>query len=311
MSFSGIGEQEHPRVTPAVQWLIALNVAIYFLQLTIVRPADMAAALAFTLPDLTQRPWTIFTYMFVHAGFWHVALNMYTLWLFGPRVERVWGARSFTLYYLLCGLGGWLFFILLTRNGYLLGASAAIYGVMLAYAMRWPDDEMVLFPFIFLAIKVKWLVVLLAGLNLAMGLWSAAGASSGVAYFAHLGGFAFGWLYLRASSSSGLDRLRHRISQVPDEPDDHPPRAIPRSPSRGNRERTEIDEIVARSNAAVATNKPGKSRNPLLPLSRRFGKKKTDELNRVLDKISAKGIESLTTDERILLEEMSKKLRNS
>lgn len=68
MSFSGIGEQEHPRVTPAVQWLIALNVAIYFLQLTIVRPADMAAALAFTVPDLTQRPWTIFTYMFVHAS---------------------------------------------------------------------------------------------------------------------------------------------------------------------------------------------------------------------------------------------------
>ncbi|HEX5435583.1 MAG TPA: rhomboid family intramembrane serine protease [Gemmatimonadaceae bacterium] len=309
MSFLGTDEQEHPRITLAVQWLIAINVAIYFLQLTVVRPSDVANALAFKLPDLTDRPWTIFTYMFVHAGFWHLALNMYTLWLFGPRVEREWGAKSFSFYYVLCGLGGWLFDILFSRSGYLLGASAAIYGVMLAYAMRWPDDEMVLFPFVFISIKVKWLVVLLVGFNLALGLWSAGAGSSEIAYFAHLGGFVFGWLYLRASSAPGIDRLRHRISRVPDEPEGSPPQAIPHSPPRA-RERPEIDEIVARSNAAVA-NKQGKRQSPLLPLSRRFGKKKTEELNRVLDKISAKGIESLTPEERVLLEEMSKRLRNS
>jgi membrane associated rhomboid family serine protease len=310
MSFLGTDEQEHPRITPAVQWLIALNVAIFFLRLTVVRQPDLESALAFNLPDLTARPWTIFTYMFVHAGFLHLAVNMYALWLFGPRVERVWGARSFSFYYILCGLGGWLFFVMFSRGGYLLGASAAIYGVMLAYAMRWPDEELVLFPFIFISIKVKWLVVLIAGLSLALGLWGASAGSSGVAHFAHLGGFAFGWLYLRASSGAGLDRLRHRISPVPDEPDDHPPRAIPRSPPRAGRERPEIDEIVARSNAAVA-NRPSKQRGTLLPLSRRFGKKKTDELNRVLDKISARGIGSLTAEERVLLEEMSKRLRNS
>ncbi|HET7622921.1 MAG TPA: rhomboid family intramembrane serine protease, partial [Gemmatimonadaceae bacterium] len=139
MPFSEFEEQDSPRLTPAVQWLIAINVAVYFLQLTLVGPVDIQRALAFEVRDLTERPWTIVTYMFVHAGFWHLALNMWMLWLFGPRLERAWNSRSFTFYYVLCGLGGWLFHLMIARDGsYLLGASAAIYGVMLAYAMRWP-----------------------------------------------------------------------------------------------------------------------------------------------------------------------------
>ena len=89
MNASATDEYDIPRLTPAVQWIIAINVAVFFLQLTVVRPADMVAALAFKSPgDLTQRPWTIATYMFVHAGFLHLAFNMWTLWLFGPRLEQ-------------------------------------------------------------------------------------------------------------------------------------------------------------------------------------------------------------------------------
>ena len=102
-----------------MQWIIAINVAVFFLQLTVVRPADIVTALAFKSPgDLTQRPWTIATYMFVHAGFLHLAFNMWTLWLFGPRLEQAWGQRSFSFYYLLCGLGGWLADLLIVHNGY-------------------------------------------------------------------------------------------------------------------------------------------------------------------------------------------------
>ncbi|MGE5727124.1 MAG: rhomboid family intramembrane serine protease, partial [Gemmatimonas sp.] len=109
MNTSATDEFDVPRMTPAVQWIIAINVAVFFLQLTVVRPEDIVAALAFKSPgDLTQRPWTIATYMFVHAGFLHLAFNMWTLWLFGPRLEQAWGQRSFSFYYLLCGLGGWL-----------------------------------------------------------------------------------------------------------------------------------------------------------------------------------------------------------
>ena len=304
MSFSEIDEQDYPRMTPAVRGLIAINIAIYFLQLTIVGASNMQHALAFEVHDLTARPWTIGTYMFVHAGFWHLALNMWMLWVFGPRVERAWSSRSFTFYYVLCGLGGWLFHLMIARDGsYLLGASAAIYGVMLAYAMRWPDDEVRLFPLIFIALKVRWYVVLLVGLNLAQGLWSM-GSSGGVAYLAHLGGLFVGYLYLRVSATHGIDRLRHRMSQLPDISDDTP-RAIPRAQPRSRERTNEIDEIVARSNAMAAKRQGGSP-----TLTSKVGKKKTDELNLVLDKISERGIGSLTSDERRLLEEMSKRLRS-
>ena len=98
-----------PGPTPAVQWLIGLNVLIYFLQVT-ARRADGHAAVAWVqVHDLAMcMPWTVLTYMFVHASFWHIARNMLLLWVFGPRVERAWGSGAFVRYYLLCGLGGML-----------------------------------------------------------------------------------------------------------------------------------------------------------------------------------------------------------
>ena len=107
MSYQTVDDTETPRITNAVQWLIAINVAIYFLQLTVVRPEDVQQTLGFEVQDLGRSWWTIGTYMFVHGGFWHLALNMYTLYLFGPRIERSWSGGEFTRYYLLCGLGGW------------------------------------------------------------------------------------------------------------------------------------------------------------------------------------------------------------
>lgn len=298
MSFSVSDEQSYPRITPAVQWLIAINVAIFFVQATVVSPADMQGALGFELRDFDQW-WTIFTYMFVHAGLLHLALNMYILWIFGPRVEHSWSAGGFTRYYLLCGLGGWLFHLLFDRHGLLLGASGAILGVMLAYAIRWPDDEIYLFGII--PMKVKWLVMLLAALDLAQGVMGS-GPASGVAYFAHLGGLAFGWLYLRTPSPRAIHRLKQRISQVEDIPDETP-RAIPRSLPR--RERGEIDEIVAKSKAVAATRPKSPAVTPTVSRDA-----KTEVINSLLDKISRQGIDSLTAEERTLLVEASKKLRN-
>jgi membrane associated rhomboid family serine protease len=305
MNHSATDEYDVPRLTPAVQWLIAINVAIYFLQLTVVSQSDMVAALAFKSPgDLTQRPWTILTYMFVHAGFLQLAFNVWMLWLFGPRLEQAWGQRSFSFYYLLCGLGGWLADLLIVHNGApLVGASAAIFGVMLAYAMRWPDDELRVFPFVFLAMRVRWFVVLLASWNIIIGVMTLQPAE-GTAYMAHLGGFAIGWLYLRMASVSSLDRLRQRMSQIPDVPDE-PPRAIPRTHTRQRERTTEIDEIVARSNAMAA-----KRQTTTLSLSAKVGKQRSEQLNHVLDKISERGLASLSGDERRLLEEMSKELRS-
>lgn len=297
MSYPFTDEPEAPRITPAVQWLIAINVAVFFLQLTIVSPSDMHAWLGFKLGDLSSTWWTVITYMFVHGGFMHLAVNMYTLWLFGPRIEHVWSPWAFVRFYVFCGLGGWLFHLPFSSGSTLIGASAAVLGVMLAYAMRWPDDEMLLFFVV--PVKVKWMVVFLGGFNLLMGM---AGVGGGTAYLAHVGGLIFGWLYLRTPSAQSLDRLRHRVAQIQDVPDE-PPRAIPRSLPRPRERMGEVDEIVAKSKAMMA-------KRPAAPLATASPRTiRADELNAVLDKISERGLESLSKEERRLLEDASRRLK--
>lgn len=294
-------DAEAPRWTPAVRWLIAINVAIYFLQLTVVRPEHMLDALGFQMRDLsTNAWWTIGTYMFVHGGLIHLAGNMLMLWVFGPRLEHAWSAGGFTRYYLICGLGGWFLHMLFARNSLLFGASAAVLGVMLAYGTRWPDDEVFIMGV--LPVRVRWLVAFSVGLNLAGGIWTVQmGEGSGTAYLAHLGGLAAGWIYLRSTAMPSIDRLRQRVSQLPDLPDDTP-RAIPRSLPRSREKLSEADQAVAKSNAAAV--RPSKS----LPVGKPA---RAGELDAVLDKISRHGIESLTRDERKLLEEASQRLKRS
>jgi membrane associated rhomboid family serine protease len=303
MSYSDTeSDEDRPRITPAVQWLIGLNVLVYFLQVTLVGTPDMERWLGFKVHDVsTYNWWTIFTYMFVHNNFWHLAGNMLFLWVFGPRVERAWGSGAFVRYYVLCGLGGWLAHLLLAHESALVGASAAIYGVMLAYAVRWPDTEFLLWFVV--PVRAKWLVAGCVLIDLVLGV-STTGASSGVAHFAHLGGLVTGWLYLHTPPSHALERLRQRVSSVPDTGDD-PPRPIPRGLPRQPRERREVDEIVARSKAAIAK-RPAPVQAPRrVPMLRR-----SDEINIVLDKISRQGLDSLTSDERRILEEASKRLRD-
>jgi hypothetical protein len=173
-----------------------------------------------------------------------------------------------------------------------------VLGVTLAYATRWPDDEVYLFGVI--PLKVKWMVAGLVVLNIVGGM---AEQHGGVAYLAHLGGLAAGWLYLRsASGGAGIERFKQRVSPAPDLPDETP-RAVPRSMPRSREKGNEIDEIIARSNAAV-------SRRPAqqAPVAVK-ATKKMSELDLVLDKISQHGIESLTHDEKRMLEEMSRELR--
>jgi membrane associated rhomboid family serine protease len=293
-----------PRLTPAVQWLIAVNIAVYFIQLTVLKPSDVQLALGFQTKDLGHQWWTIGTYMFVHGGFWHIALNMYTLWLFGPRVEWKWSSREFLRYYLFCGLGGWFaHLVFVPGDSLLIGASAAVFGVMLAYASLWPDEQVFVFGVI--PTTVRWLVIFVAAVNIVGGI-AASGDQGGVAYLAHLGGLAAGWVYLRMTAAVSLNRLRQGVSPVPDEPDDIPPRAVPRAlPRTRARERDNIDDVVARSNAVVTKRtSPRRSKD-----SPRAPQAELTALDQVLDKISAQGLESLTADERRLLSDESKRRR--
>jgi membrane associated rhomboid family serine protease len=303
MTYPATNDQEYPRMTSAVQALIAINVAILFLQLTIVPPDTMQGALGFNFATAPTRWWTVVTYMFAHRDFWHLFWNMYALFIFGPRLEHLWGPKKFVFFYGLSGLGALICYTLFFRDSgaALIGASGAIFGVMGAYALQWPKQEVYLFWV--LPMRVLTLVLLLVGFNLAMGLFSLAGGGTDVAYFAHLGGFIVAWLYMRTPPSVSIEQLRQRISQVPDVED--PPRAIPRALPRSRERVEEVDEIVAKSKA-LAAKRPAVVTPARKLVSRDL---KAEDVNRVLDKISAEGLDSLTSEERSILEEMSRRLR--
>ena len=304
MSDASFEQQSHPRMTPAVQWLIAANIGVFFLQVTLFGGDTVFGALGLDPSRFPAEWWAVISYMFVHGGVWHIAFNMLSLWMFGPRIENIWGPRSFTYFYLWCGIGGAIAHLLFRGDAGLVGASAAVMGVLLAYALRWPDEEVYVFGV--LPMKTRWLVVWLALINLAMGISSAKGGS-GIGWFAHLGGLAFGWIYLRVSAFGGLDNFRRWVSPVPDEPEDY--RAVPRRVPR-NRDRADrndgIDEVVAKSNAVAAKT----ARAAVLPRPGNETRQSQEVLDMVLDKISKTGIESLTREEQAVLEEMSRKLRD-
>ena len=258
-------ESEPFRLTPAVQALIAINLVVMLAQTAVGYP-DMRAWLGFDTATFSTRWWTPITYMFVHAGLTPLLLNAYVLSLFGPRVEHQWAtsessesrttrssaARKFAGFFILCGLGGVAFQLVFFRSGSLAGASAAVFGVMTAYAMQWPDDE-VMFLFVF-PVRARALVVGLLTFDIVMGVAGANGTSgvagTNITYFAHLGGVLAAYAYMRmAASSPSIDQVRQRVANIPEA--DEPPRAIPRNPPR--RERAdEVDDIVAKSKAMIA-----------------------------------------------------------
>lgn len=295
-STTASSEEPHG-LTPAVQALIAINIAVMFVQITIFG-GRYPSLLAFDADALPTRWYTAVTYLFAHAGVVHLLGNLYALFLFGPRVERWFGTRKFVWFYVLCGLGGVVFQLLFIRTGSLIGSSAAVFGVMTAYAMQWPDDEVYLM--FVMPLRTRSLVAGLLVFNLVMGLIGTTPTGLDVAYFAHLGGVLAAYVFMRMGAAQGIELGRQRVANLPDA--DEPPRAIPRNMPR--RERVdEIDDVVAKSKAIIAKRTVTTTPTPVRPQA------KAEELNRVLDKILAEGIDSLTPAERQVLEEMSKKLR--
>ncbi len=289
---------ETPRMTRAVQWLLALNIGVYFLQLTLFSPNAVFSTLGLDPARFTHSWWTIVTYMFVHAWLAHLAFNMFTLGMFGPRLEQAWGTRAFVQFYLWCGVGGAIAHLVFAPDTSVIGASGAISGVLVAYALHWPDEEVYLFGVI--PMKSRWLIAAMIAMNIIFAL----SPSSGIDWTAHVGGMAFGWLFLKLYSLGGLDRVRGWVSSVPDESEDMP-RAVPRARSQMRDRARGVDEVVARSNAVVLREGKPLTHAPKQETPKEYAAR----VNRVLDKISQQGIGSLSGDERRLLEDMSRKLR--
>ncbi len=158
--------------------------------------------------DVTHRlfVWQLVTYLFLHAGFFHILFNMYALWIFGADLERQWGERRFLFYYFLTGIGAGLVDVLFHPSWPIptVGCSGAVYGLLLAYGVLFP--ERLIFYALIIPMKAKWFVVLMGVIEFVSSL---ATPGSGVSHIAHLGGMLFGYLYLRGGGLPYRLQLRY------------------------------------------------------------------------------------------------------
>ena len=215
--FSGIFYT--PGFPKGVKWLLISNVAIFVLGF-FAQLSQLDGPLRY-LPlvpvDVINRfrVWQLATYMFLHGGFGHILWNMLALWMFGADIENAWGTKRFLQFYFFCGIGAGVCVVLLN---YLLpwgnpaiatiGSSGAIFGILLAYAILYPNRT-ILFAFI-IPIQVKYFVMIIG----AIAFLSSFQANSGVSNFAHLGGLLFGYIFLKAPRKrfeiAGPMRRRYR-----------------------------------------------------------------------------------------------------
>jgi membrane associated rhomboid family serine protease len=191
-----------------VKNLIIANSVIFLLMwlLGSTEPIRIFARLFSLVPaDVVRRfyVWQLGTYLFLHGGFFHILFNMLALWFFGKDLEDIWGTRRFLQFYFFCGVGAGLFVVL---GNYLfgdpqiptIGASGAIYGVLLVSAVLWPDRIIIFYIF---PIKLKYFVMILA----AIAFFGIRDLNSGVSDIAHLSGMLFGYVFLKSSTIRKFD----------------------------------------------------------------------------------------------------------
>jgi membrane associated rhomboid family serine protease len=223
--FGGGMSMGFPPFTRAVKLLVIANGAVYLLMLILGAVAPGLAAFILGAGALIPAAvthgaiWQLVTYSFLHAGLFHVLFNMLTLWMFGSQLEQGWGKGQFFEFYFYCAIAAALVTIAISYLGTApgfdflgitpmtatVGASGAIYGLMVAFAVLHGDQEFMLFPLPFM-IKAKYLVGILLFISLAGAFQGMGPAHRGesVAYFAHLGGALFGWIYVRFLPRKGL-----------------------------------------------------------------------------------------------------------
>jgi membrane associated rhomboid family serine protease len=232
-------------------------------------------------------PWQLFTYLFMHGGFAHIFFNMLALWMFGMELENTWGSKKFFIYYLTCGLGAGISNLLVApligQAGPTIGASGAIFGVLVAFGMLFPDRP--IYIYFLLPVRAKYFVAFYMAIELFYGV---TGTSDGVAHFAHLGGAVVGIVYLLVDR--GVIPLKSWVNAM-----------------RTSRERTigeygrfgrNYEEVHEAKFYDIKSGQQRKSGGPTTQ----------EQIDAILDKISAGGYQSLTEEEKRILFEASKKL---
>ncbi len=228
-------------------------------------------------------PWQLLTYMFLHGGFGHLFFNMLALWMFGMELENLWGSKRFLTYYLLCGLGAGvtnlIVPVMLGEGAPTVGASGAVFGVLVAFGMLFPDRP--IYIYFLLPIRAKYFVTAYILLELFYGVY---GMQSGVAHFAHLGGAAVGFVLtimtMRGYSIADLwnvmkGEFPHRRAK-----------------------KLSHDEVLDARFYDITSGKPLDSDNDV----------DQEVIDAILDKINRSGYQSLTDEEKKILNDASRKI---
>jgi len=263
-------------LTPVVRNLLIINIAVYLMQILGARTGVLETL--YTLFALRPRSvthqlalWQLGTYLFLHGNLFHIFFNMFTLWMFGCEVERALGSRRFLKFYFIAGIGAAVFHLLFSWNSPrpVIGASGAIYGVLVAFASLFPNRVVTLLLFFVLPVnlKAKTLVAIFVGISLISGIQGQVfGLSDGTAHLAHLGGALVGYLLIRRDSLIA---------------------GVARTIGQRQQRRRNIANIRREQNI----------------------RQKREEIDRILDRINQVGYDGITDEEKKSLREASEFLK--
>jgi len=285
---------------PVIKNLLIINVAVFFLQMLASnlmvggRPLGLVLNMWFALNPIGDgynfQIWQLITYQFMHAGFTHIFFNMFILWMFGMEVENIWGSKRFLYFYLICGIAAGLaqLFIspLFSSPAITIGASGAIFGVMIAFGMLFPDRY--IFLYFLIPIKAKYLI----GFLFVLEIFWIGDAGSNVAHLAHLGGAIAGFLFIMLDKS--IDVPLKRMLNI----------------SSGYRSGSQFQNpFTGLSDKFRKRSENVEDANYYDINQKKEGEEITQkEIDEILDKISQSGYQNLSEREKRILFEASKKM---
>jgi membrane associated rhomboid family serine protease len=285
---------------PVIKNLLIINVAVFFLQMLASnlmvggRPLGLVLNMWFALNPIGDgynfQIWQLITYQFMHAGFSHIFFNMFILWMFGMEVENIWGSKRFLYFYLICGIAAGLaqLFIspLFSSPAITIGASGAIFGVMIAFGMLFPDRY--IFLYFLIPIKAKYLI----GFLFVLELFWIGDAGSNVAHLAHLGGAIAGFIFILLDKNIDVP-LKHMLNIS----------SGYRDGGKFQNPLSGLSDKFKRSSSSVEDAK-------YYDINQKNEKEEITqaEIDKILDKISQSGYQNLTEREKRILFEASKKM---
>ncbi len=291
---------------PVIKNLLIINVVVFFFQFIFGNlsfngiPGDYILNRYFALNPISGidplgqpynfQIWQLITYQFMHGGFWHIFFNMLMLWMFGMEIENIWGGQKFLIYYLLCGIAGGLSQAFISPllghyAAYTIGASGAIFGVMIAFGMMFPDRYIFLiFPPI--PMKAKYLI----GFLVVFEYLSVGNASEPVAHLAHLGGAFAGFVFILYDRKKGINF--YRLSALL--------RSLFQPKPKSKRPANFRKPVYRDEDSIVDADFYEINDEDEFEITQ-------EEIDRILDKISQSGYQNLTEREKRILFEASKR----